>query len=494
MKGGNIMRKITRTKVMSILLTFAMIFSLFIGNSSMKIYAADFQDPNVRNICLYNSGCLKSMEMTIAPIGTYGAATGRIGVHSAQSKFGWNNRYSYDGSSWPATIENDNFICFADGAEFVWTSGTHNVTVQFDDGQVSLKQSGSIYVHLWTRSTAYGVYPDALICVLKTEDGKLLDSSGNSLADASDAGEKETYTIDAVASPSNGGTISGTGNYDEGDSVTLTATPNDGFKFVGWKNVETTLSNNANYSFTASENVSLTAVFEQDVKDTTPINISVNYAKIAQNLNITSGIKEGDDIPSLRNISGSELENCDIITCASELSDLETVIYGWCEKVGEGEGINNCGYQPAMGQFSCSGSYSIYIGLYGVYDDKDRINVLGANLIDWDEDDDYLIYNIPIGDIDDINDKIEAGGSGSETNTDAEVVEAAKTIASNVLKGFTASNSTTGQNLASVVNAELTKNNNTATVSVKNFTKVDATTQTSGSIKCTLTFTSGSEC
>ena len=335
----------------------------------MEIYAANFEIPEVKDICLYNSGCLKSMKITITPIGNYGAAMGRIGVHSAQSKFGWNNRYSYDGSSWPATIENDNFICFADGDEFEWTSGTHIVTVQFADGQVSLNESGSIYVHLWTRSTSYGIYNDALIGVLKTEDDKLLDSSGNSLADASDAGEKETYTIDAVASPSNGGTISGTGNYDEGDSVTLTATPNDGFKFVGWKNVETTLSNNANYSFTASENVSLTAVFEQDVKDTTPINISVNYAKIAENLNITSGIKEGDDIPSQNGFSGNGLENCDIITSVSELSDLEAVIYGWCEKVGEGEGINNCGYQPAMGQFSSSGSYSIFIGLYGVYDE-----------------------------------------------------------------------------------------------------------------------------
>ena len=62
------------------------------------------------------------------------------------------------------------------------------------------------------------------------------------------------------------------------------------------------------------------------------INISVNYAKIAENLNITSGIKEGDDIPSQNGFSGNGLDNCDIITSVSELSDLEAVIYGWCEE------------------------------------------------------------------------------------------------------------------------------------------------------------------
>ena len=73
------MKNPTRTKVMSILFAFAMIFSLFIGSSSMEIYAANFEIPEVKDICLYNSGCLKSMKITITPIGNYGAAMGRIG-------------------------------------------------------------------------------------------------------------------------------------------------------------------------------------------------------------------------------------------------------------------------------------------------------------------------------------------------------------------------------------------------------------------------------
>lgn len=44
----------------------------------------------------------------------------------------------------------------------------------------------------------------------------------------------EEYTIQVYASPSNGGTVSGGGNYHYGETATLTATPNAGFEFAGW--------------------------------------------------------------------------------------------------------------------------------------------------------------------------------------------------------------------------------------------------------------------
>lgn len=46
--------------------------------------------------------------------------------------------------------------------------------------------------------------------------------------------EKITVLITASASPSEGGTIIGTGTYSYGDSYTLTAVPNDGYKFSRW--------------------------------------------------------------------------------------------------------------------------------------------------------------------------------------------------------------------------------------------------------------------
>ena len=47
------------------------------------------------------------------------------------------------------------------------------------------------------------------------------------------------YTIDAIPANSNMGTVSGGGTYQEGTSVTLTATPNSGYRFVSWNDGNT---------------------------------------------------------------------------------------------------------------------------------------------------------------------------------------------------------------------------------------------------------------
>ena len=43
-----------------------------------------------------------------------------------------------------------------------------------------------------------------------------------------------TWTLTATADPSGGGTVTGGGTYDDGTDVTVTATPNAGYRFVRW--------------------------------------------------------------------------------------------------------------------------------------------------------------------------------------------------------------------------------------------------------------------
>ena len=66
------------------------------------------------------------------------------------------------------------------------------------------------------------------------------------------------YTINATANDANMGTVTGGGTYYEGEIVTLTATPKTGYRFVNWSNSST----DAKLTFTASENLDLTANFE----------------------------------------------------------------------------------------------------------------------------------------------------------------------------------------------------------------------------------------
>ena len=72
-----------------------------------------------------------------------------------------------------------------------------------------------------------------------------------------------TYTISADVDPVGAGTVSGGGKYTAGTSVTLTATNNPGYRFVGWVEGEQTVSTDTTYTFTANSDHTLTAKFEQ---------------------------------------------------------------------------------------------------------------------------------------------------------------------------------------------------------------------------------------
>ena len=71
----------------------------------------------------------------------------------------------------------------------------------------------------------------------------------------------KTYTINVSASPTNGGVVSGGGNYTYGQSCTLTATPASGFNFVRWTENGTQVSTDANYTFQVTSNRTLVAHF-----------------------------------------------------------------------------------------------------------------------------------------------------------------------------------------------------------------------------------------
>ena len=69
------------------------------------------------------------------------------------------------------------------------------------------------------------------------------------------------YTITATASPSDGGTVSGAGQYYGNTSCTLTATPAAHYDFTNWKKGSSVVSTDPTYTFTVTENASYTANF-----------------------------------------------------------------------------------------------------------------------------------------------------------------------------------------------------------------------------------------
>ncbi|NCB52415.1 MAG: hypothetical protein EOM54_11145 [Clostridia bacterium] len=98
------------------------------------------------------------------------------------------------------------------------------------------------------------------------------------------------YTITVSASPATGGTVSGGGSVNAGASVTVTATPNESYRFVRWSEGGAQVSTSANLTFNATSNRTLVAVFEsipQDNPPTPPVTTPSPVTEIGSSESIT---------------------------------------------------------------------------------------------------------------------------------------------------------------------------------------------------------------
>ena len=74
-----------------------------------------------------------------------------------------------------------------------------------------------------------------------------------------------TYTINVSASPTVGGSVSGGGTYQQGQTCTVYATSNSGYTFNNWTEYGNVVSTNANYSFAVNSNRSLVGNFSPNL-------------------------------------------------------------------------------------------------------------------------------------------------------------------------------------------------------------------------------------
>ena len=74
--------------------------------------------------------------------------------------------------------------------------------------------------------------------------------------------QPQNYNISVSANPTNGGTVTGGGSYQQGQSCTVNATPATGYNFVRWTENGQQVSTNASYTFTVTGNRTLVAQFQ----------------------------------------------------------------------------------------------------------------------------------------------------------------------------------------------------------------------------------------
>ena len=104
-------------------------------------------------------------------------------------------------------------------------------------------------------------------CVVKSASGVGVISQAATLT-VNKGVSPTSYSISADVAPAGAGTVKVNGSgtsatVTAGDEVTLAATANSGYRFVGWMEGDQTVSTDTTYAFQASSNRSLTAKFEK---------------------------------------------------------------------------------------------------------------------------------------------------------------------------------------------------------------------------------------
>ena len=86
----------------------------------------------------------------------------------------------------------------------------------------------------------------------------------------------KSYTIEVSANPTNGGTVTGGGTFNYGESCRVQADPADGFAFANWTDDGDVFSEDASYTFTVTSNRTFVANFTELQANEYSITVSAN--------------------------------------------------------------------------------------------------------------------------------------------------------------------------------------------------------------------------
>ena len=111
-----------------------------------------------------------------------------------------------------------------------------------------------------------------------------------------------TFNITVASNPSQGGTVTGGGTYNSGQSCTVSATANTGYTFTNWTENGNVVSTNASYTFNVEGNRSLVANFEAN---TIPLSQGCNW--FSSNMEITLDDLKAALLSALNNASGIKI-------------------------------------------------------------------------------------------------------------------------------------------------------------------------------------------
>ena len=136
----------------------------------------------------------------------------------------------------------------------------------------AVPNEGFIFVN-WTDSDQQEVSDEA-------EFTFVMPDADYSLTANFEEGAPETFALTLLASPEDGGIVSGAGEYEQGEEVMVNATSNEGFAFVNWTLEDDIVSTDAAFTYTMpAADVTLTAHFEEETPDIYTLTLEADPAE-----------------------------------------------------------------------------------------------------------------------------------------------------------------------------------------------------------------------
>ena len=147
---------------------------------------------------------------------------------------------------------------------------TYTITVSANPSNSGTATGGGTYNH-GQSCTVIATSADGYTFTNWTENGSVVSTNANytftvtgnrTLVANFEEQAPDTYNINVSPNPNVGGTVTGGGNYMEGEQCTVTATANNGYTFVQWTENGNQVSTDASYTFTVAGNRTLVAEFQ----------------------------------------------------------------------------------------------------------------------------------------------------------------------------------------------------------------------------------------
>ena len=202
---------------------------------------------------------------TVTGGGTYNY--GQSCTISATAATGYTFEYWRENGNYVTSQANYTFTVTGDrNLEARFSPQTYSITAHADPTEGGVVTGDGSY-HYGETCTLTATANTGYTFVNWTKDGTQVSTNPsysftvNETADYVAHFSVNTYTVSVTANPSNGGTVTGGGTYNYGQSCSIHATANTGYTFINWTENGNQVSSQADYTFTVESNRNLVANF-----------------------------------------------------------------------------------------------------------------------------------------------------------------------------------------------------------------------------------------